>query len=198
MVMVNGKLVTTGDTGTCAQHCCCHGNSKGLVDGVIIRWSKWWVVGGRDRVQGGGRWIKVWGRRDARHHIARAAPKVKTKRKKFFLTFSGWLFFNCLLAVAIREVSEGRAANENGWPPPQALNASPARQQAGLAELSWEAPLFFCSFTPLPFPLVLLLTANLCFYITVVSHRQLVPHLIPPTFRSMKSSDFVAPLPLCQ
>lgn len=50
--MVNGMPVTTGDTGTCAQHCCCHGNSKGPVDGVIIRWSKWWVVGGRDGVQG--------------------------------------------------------------------------------------------------------------------------------------------------
>lgn len=46
--MVSGRLVTGGDTGTCAQHSCCHGNCKGLVDRVIIGRRKWWVVGGRD------------------------------------------------------------------------------------------------------------------------------------------------------
>lgn len=199
VVMVNSKLVTTGDTGTCAQHCCCHGNSKGLVDGVIIRWSKWWVVGGRDGVQGGGRWIKVWGRWDARRHVcAQQQQRQRRRGKSFFLAFSGWLFFNGPLAAAMRKVSEGRTANENGWTPPRTLNALPARLQAVLAELIWETSLFFCSFTPLPFPLVLLLTANLCFYITVVSHRHLIPHLILQTSRSMKSSDFAVPLSLCQ
>lgn len=144
------------------------------------------VVGGRDGVQGGGRWIKVWGRWDVQ----------VTKRKK--KTFSQHQAVDCFL-IGDQKRPYARSLRDRqpmGWTTPQTLNPSPARRQAEFAELSWEASLFFCSLTPLPFPLVLLLTANLCFYITVVTDSQLILHLILPTFRSMMS-DFVVPPRLC-
>lgn len=36
---VSGRLVTTGDTGTCAQHSCCHGNCK-RTGGSSYNWTE--------------------------------------------------------------------------------------------------------------------------------------------------------------
>lgn len=80
-MIVSGRLVTTGDTGTYAQHGCCYGNCKGMVDRVIIGQSKRWVVGGRDTEHGDGRWIRGW-KRDGMGEWAKAALCLHSIGKK--------------------------------------------------------------------------------------------------------------------